>query len=158
MFRKILVPLDGTDAAARALPYAAELARRFAATLLLVDVVPTRDATLALAADIASGAMTDPALIAAEVSARETAAQGYITAVAEELAAQGLPVSTAVGQGAEGHGVVDIARRAGADLIVMAAHGHGPLGRLIFGNVTEDVIHHSPVPVLVVPPTQRARS
>ncbi|MER3631964.1 MAG: universal stress protein, partial [Blastocatellia bacterium] len=48
MFRKILVPLDGTDAAARALPYAAELARRFAATLLLVDVVPTRDATLAL--------------------------------------------------------------------------------------------------------------
>jgi nucleotide-binding universal stress UspA family protein len=156
MFQKIVVPLDGTDAAARALPYAVELARRFGAALVLVDVVPTRDATLALAADIASGAMTDPALIAAEVSARETAARGYITAVAEDLTAQGLHVSTAVGRGEEGPGVVDVARREGADLIVMAAHGHGPLGRLVFGNVTEDVIHHSPVPVLVIPPGRRA--
>jgi nucleotide-binding universal stress UspA family protein len=157
MFQKIVVPLDGTDAAARALPYAVELARRFGATLVLVDVVPTRDATLALAADIASGAMTDPTLIAAEVSARETAARGYITAVAEDLAGKGLQVSTVIGQGEEGPGVVDVARRAGADLIVLAAHGHGPLGRLVFGNVTESVLHHSPVPVLVVPPGARAR-
>lgn len=156
MFRKLLVPLDGTDAAARALPYAVELARRFDAALVLVDVVPTRDTTLALAADIASGAMTDPALIAAEVSARETAARGYITAVAEELAAQGVQVAAVVAQGAEGRGVVDVARREGADLIVMAAHGHGPLGRLVFGNVTEDVIHHSPAPVLVIPPRRGA--
>jgi|DewCreStandDraft_5_1066085.scaffolds.fasta_scaffold00558_5 nucleotide-binding universal stress UspA family protein len=156
MFRKLLVPLDGTDAAARALPYAVELARRFDAALVLVDVVPTRDTTLALAADIASGAMTDPALIAAEVSARETAARGYITAVAEELAAQGVQVAAVVAQGAEGRGVVDVARREGVDLIVMAAHGHGPLGRLVFGNVTEDVIHHSPAPVLVIPPRRGA--
>ncbi len=158
MFRTILVPLDGTDAAARALPYAVELARRFGAALVLVDVVPTRDTTLALAADIASGAMTDPALIAAERSARQTAARGYISGVAEELAAQGVQVSGVVAQGVEGRGVVEVARREGADLIVMAAHGHGPLGRLVFGDVTEDVIHRSPVPVLVVPPRRAAHS
>lgn len=152
MFTKILVPLDGSDDAAAAVPVAAELARGFGASLLLVEMVPTGRATLALAADVASGAMTDPELINADVEAREQAAEGYVSAMAEQLAAQGLDVSYAVGRGSEEGGIVQAAHDEGVDLIVMATHARGPLGRLVFGSITDDVVRHTTIPVLAVPP------
>ena len=152
MFRRILVPLDGSDEAATAVPVAAELARRFGAAVLLLEMVPTAGASLALAADTASGAMTDPNVIATAVEAREQVAEGYVSAVAEQLAGQGLDVSYSVGQGSEGAGFAEAARRENVDLIVMATHARGALGRLVFGSVTDDVVRHTTVPVLTVPP------
>lgn len=151
MFRKILVPLDMSDESRAALPFAAGLARQFDARLLLLDMVPTGGATLGLAADVASGALADPRVYNASVDAREQAAEGYIAAVAEELTAQGLDVAYAVGAGQEGAGIVDAARAQDVDLIVMATHARGGLGRLVFGSVTDDVIRRSHVPVLAVP-------
>ena len=152
MFSTILVPLDGTDEAGAALPVAIDLARRCGATLLLLEMVPTRVATLALAADVASGAMTDPKVIDAEVTAREQAAEGYLSALAEQLAADGLDARYAVGTGGEGEGIIAAARREGADLIVMATHARGAVGRLVFGSVADHVTRHAHIPVLVVPP------
>jgi nucleotide-binding universal stress UspA family protein len=152
MFGRILVPLDGSDEAASAVPFAAELARRFGSTILLLEMVRTTGTTLALAADAASGAMTDPHVIATEAEAREQAAEGYVSAVAEQLAGQGLDVSYTVGEGREGAGIADAAKREKVDLIVMATHARGTLGRLVFGSVTDDVVRHTTIPVLAVPP------
>jgi nucleotide-binding universal stress UspA family protein len=152
MFEKILVPLDGSDEAATALPVATALARQFGASILLLEMISTGGATLALAADVASGAMTDPGVIQTEVTAREQAAEGYISAVAESLAGEGLDVSYAVGRGSEGEGIAEAAAHEGVDLIVMATHARGTLGRLVFGSVTDDVIRHTTVPVLAIPP------
>jgi nucleotide-binding universal stress UspA family protein len=152
MFQKILVPLDGTDEGAAALPVATEMARQFEAALLLLEMVPARGASLGLAADAATGAMTDPNVFEAEVEAREQVAEGYISAMADQLSAEGFEVSFAVGTGGEGKGIVEAARREEVDLIVMATHGRSGLGRLVFGSTTDYVIRHAHIPVLVVPP------
>lgn len=151
MFTRILVPLDGTDSSMTALPVAKEMARRLGASLLLLEMVPVRGATMALVTDVASGAMTDPHVIETAVDVRETAAAGFVSAVAEELAGEGLDVSYTTGRGDEDEGIVQAAHDQGADLIVMASHRRGALQRLFSGSVTDDVVHHAGIPVLVVP-------
>lgn len=151
MFRRILVPLDGGEGAREALPYAVEVARRFGSAVLLVQVAPSGDAAIGLAANIASGGLGDSSLYGAEVEARRQVAESYIAAVAQELAAQGLDVAHTVGVGSESAGIIEAAIEGGADLIVMATHAHTGLGRLLFGSVTDQVIRHAGVPVLAVP-------
>ena len=155
MFQRILVPLDGSEESTAAVPVAAELGRRLGAALLLLEMVPTADAHLGLAADVASGALTDPTLYGAEVSAREQAAEGYVAAVADELAAQGLDVSYSVGVGSESAGVVEAVRAQGVDLVVIAAHTRSGLGRLFGGSAVDGILRAAGVPVLAVPPGPR---
>lgn len=151
MFTRLLVPLDGSDTSMAALPAAKALAHQFGASLLLLEMVPVRAANMALAADVATGAMTDPNVIQTEVEVREQAAESFVSAIAEELTAEGLDVSYSTGVGDEDDGIVQAARDQNIDLIVMASHRRGFLSRLISGSVTEDVIRQSSVPVLVVP-------
>lgn len=47
-----------------------------------------------------------------------------------------------------------LAKADDVDLIAMSTHGHGGLGRLVFGSVTDHVLRHSPVPVLVMRPPE----
>ena len=151
MFDRILVPLDGGDHAAAALPVAREMARRFGASLLLLQIVSTAGATAALAADVASGAMSDPSVIGGETTVREQIAESYISAVAEELAGEGFDVAYAVGEGGGGSGIVDAAQREGVSLILMAGGQRSGLSRFFTGSVRDHVVHNATVPVLVIP-------
>ncbi len=154
MYRKILVPLDGSDVAALALPPARAFARAFGATVLLLEVVPTGGAALALATDVASGAMTDPAAITGDVAVREQAAEGYVAAVAQELAAEGIDAAYAVGRGDESGGIIEASDREAVDLIIMATHQRGAIGRLFRGSVADDVVRRARMPVLIIPPVR----
>lgn len=151
MFSKLLVPLDGSDTSMAAVPVAVAMARQFGAKLLLLEMVPVRGANIALATDVATGAMTDPGVIQTDVEVREQAAEGFVSAVAEQLTAQGLDVSFTTGVGDEDDGILQATAEQGVDLVVMASHRRGFLGRLFSGSVTDDVVHQSRVPVLVVP-------
>ena len=150
MFSTIVVPLDGSDAAAAALPVAREMARRFDARLHLVQVVDTGAAALALGANAAAGALTDPSAITGQVDARVEVAKSYLSAVAEQLVDAGLSADYNVQGGSAGNGIIAAAAETGADLIVMSSHGHTGLGRLLLGSVTDHVVRNATTPVVVV--------
>jgi nucleotide-binding universal stress UspA family protein len=150
MFSTILVPLDGSDLAVAALPAAKAMASKFGAKLVLLTVVETGAATLALGANAAAGGMTDPAAITTEVDAHVEAAKAYLSATVEQLAEESLAAEFEVRGGSPGGAVVDAADESGAELIVMSSHGRGGLGRLIFGSVAEHVVRHATMPVMII--------
>lgn len=133
MFNRILVPLDGSPAAAAALPAARTIACAVDASIELVRVIePSRDAE--------------------ESREMLAAAQHNVWAVSDELVRGGVRVSTDVRSGEPGDAIVEAAKSAGADLIVMATHGRSGLQRAIVGSVTQRVLGKSPVPVVVLKP------
>jgi nucleotide-binding universal stress UspA family protein len=138
MSRTILVPLDGTSEAARALPYATLLARRFGpgARLLLVQPTTAPRGTR----DSAAGAA---ALKAADLYLRTTAAP---------LIRSGLNVATLAPYGPLAESVIFEAVTHEVGFIVAATHGRWGVDRLLHGSIAGDILHASPVPVMFVGP------
>ena len=137
--RAILVPLDGSELAERALGPARQLAVATGATLLLVQVVPEHD----------RGAVTG-------LSDEIEEAQRYLAGLACRLRAPGGGESapTILTQACSGDPAARIVREAEqwhTELIVMSTHGRGGLGRLVRGSVADAVLRASSVPVLLVP-------
>ncbi len=120
---RILVPLDDSAEARVALPYAAALAAP-GTEIVLLTVVPSANA-----ADLAPAGL-------------ESAAQ--------RLRVGGQQVHTEVAIGDPARRIIDTAVDLGAEMIVMASHGRGALGRLIYGSVADRVGRASPIPVMVV--------
>jgi nucleotide-binding universal stress UspA family protein len=137
-YRRILVPLDGSALAERALPFACRLAEQHGADLVLVRVVEPVGPL--------SGATLDG--VAASHSA-VGAAQLYLEELASRLPRRA--VVTAVYYGPPVDGILDEISLRHPDLVVMATHGRTGL-RVVLGSVADAVARQSPVPVLLVPP------
>ncbi|HEU5317771.1 MAG TPA: universal stress protein [Chloroflexota bacterium] len=137
-YRKILVPLDGSALAERALHYAETMARSQGAQVVLMraveaHVLPGRDTP---------GAQRHVV----------DEADAYLSRWAERIAAaSGLDVETAVYYGTAERGIVEEVTLRGADLVVMSTHGRSGLGRFIMGSVADHVLRNAPVPVMLVP-------
>lgn len=124
--KTILVPLDGSRLAERALPYATALARAVQGRLLLVWAVP------------------------GELPERVDHAATQLAASAGKLRAAGLTVDQQVSTDQPVPAITHLARDQ-ADLIVMSTHGRSGLGRWLYGSVADRVLHHASVPVFLVP-------
>lgn len=136
MFKKILVPLDGSELAAKILPQ-------------VVDLAKTQDAevTLLYVSDAALQENT-PALIQ-EAFAQETKrCQAFLGQVAKDLAAQGVKATPACVEGSAARQIIMYADAQGMDLIAMATHGKGEVA-WVLGSVAEKVVSHATVPVLL---------
>jgi len=142
MYRTLLVPLDGSVYGERALPMATALARHLSAQLVLVR---------AASATVFPGADATEAQVQAVGEATT-----YLEALASGMADRGLNVEVAVPFGdAAGEILVEIGVHR-ADLVVISTHGRSGLGRWFYGSVAEQVLHRSPVPVLLVHPVGEA--
>lgn len=136
MFARILVPLDGSPLAEGILPEVAELARRHGAEILLLRVAL---------------AHTFPGVDATEAQVHVVEeAETYLAGVERRLAAEGIPVSSAVRYGHAADEILDHAQARRADLIAMCTHGRTGLLRILLGSVAEAVLRGSPVPVLLL--------
>lgn len=138
MYHTLIVPLDGSAFSERALPMATSFARSLGAQVIL-----TRAASV----------LPFPAIDGAEVQVQAVReAQVYLSALASRLTEQGLNIDFAVPYGDAAESIlVEIGLRR-ADLVIMCTHGRSGLGRWIYGSVAEQVLHRSPVPVLLVHP------
>lgn len=153
MFTKILVPLDGSDAAEAALPPAMEIARRFDAEIVLLQVTPGYGPALAATAAESFGASGSVAAAVEMEEAAEVAATAYLDAVRDEY---GAAWATLVADGDSASAIVEQAQAASIDLIVMATHARSGLRRLFLGSVADDVIRRAGgIPVLVVHAEER---
>ena len=148
MFRSTLVPLDQTRFAEAALPFASRLAREAGSRLQLV---------LAHQGVPAVGGMGEIAFVPTGIEgALRDQERAYLRDVAADLVLNGLgTVGYREVEGPAGEAVCDEAERVKADLIVMATHGRGAVGRLWHGSVAEQVVRHSRSPVLLVPSGSR---
>ena len=142
-FKCILVPLDGSPLAERALPLATALALKFESQVILLRVLDIPTPTIPT---------FHPEIIPSWVSeAREQAhqeAERYLKAWQAELRQQGFEVRILLHDTSPAEDIIDAAIAEDVDLIVMSAHGRGGLARWNFGGVADKVARHSSCPVL----------
>lgn len=140
----ILVPLDGSELAERAMPAAAALARRAGAELRLVHVhVPIPAEPIY----VEGLPVVDEHLH----SLRRMHEQAYLDQVLQKAAA-GIPAATVILEGRVADALADYARSTEAALVVMTTHGRGGLERAWLGSVAEELTRVSPVPLLLIRP------
>ncbi len=141
LFKKILVPLDFSDSSRAAQQRAEELARATGAELLLLHAI---DDTPLLLVDAA-------AYIPAEAFEQyQTAAKQSLDACVQEAQKSGVAVSAQLMRGRPDQTILEAAKKAGADLIVMGTHGRSGVRHLLLGSVAERVVRTSPLPVMTV--------
>ena len=141
MFKRILVPVDGSSTALRAVERAVGLAQAFGARIDLVSVV---DPYPFLGADYALG--QDEFKAAATASSNQALARAEATVVAA-----GLPCERKIIDSHLIHeGILEAAQAMGADLIVMGSHGRHGIEKLLLGSTAQRVLSHTKLPVLVV--------
>lgn len=143
MFKRILVPTDGSELTERAVRSAIQLAQQFGASVQALTVTePYPYSPLAEAQPIEPQEFLDAEM--------RLAAQ-RLKAVTEAAAAAGVPCEGASVEGAQPwRAICDQAQASGADLIVMASHGRSGIAGLLLGSETQKVLTHCAVPVLVV--------
>jgi nucleotide-binding universal stress UspA family protein len=140
MFQRILVPLDGSERAAKALSVAARLARCSGGTLILVRVaIPASEALW-----YAAGGM--PIILQ---DSFETA-ESYLQDLANSPLLTGVKVLTEAYSGSPAEVILLASRKHKCDLIVMCSHGYSGMTRWMLGSVAQKVASHSNIPVLIL--------
>jgi nucleotide-binding universal stress UspA family protein len=147
MFKKILVPLDGSMLAEKALPYAVRLANRLDAQLYLIRVVEA------------------PRLVGNQHKLAKglvNSAESYLANLTHLLSSrtlkphtEALRLHTAVIRGEAVAEICSFARNLEIDLVVMSTHGRSGLPRLLAGSVATKILHQLNTPVMLVRPFEQ---
>ncbi|AEB10527.1 universal stress protein [Desulfobacca acetoxidans] len=140
MFKKILVPLDGSDLAAKILPQVEELAKMCGAQVTLITVGSS-------GIDLAGVASPEVFQTAAEHDKR--ASERYLQKVTGDLQGKGLTVNWAYLQGMPAQAIIKYADDNDVDLIALATHGKGEVA-WVLGSTAEKVVSHATAPVLLI--------
>ncbi len=154
MFTNILVALDGSELAEKALPLASDLGNSSGGTVHLVQAVsrqPELEAARGGSGDSVLTAEYEQDMARKLVEARLSRGKEYLDGVAVQLRNAGVKVETTILEGAADERVISYSRDHGVDLIVISTHGYGGVKRFLLGSVTDRVIRSCEVPVLVVP-------
>lgn len=138
--KNILVPTDFSEVSVKAVSYGVALARQFDATLWLLHVVLpvpsyTGMETVPIAMDEAQ-VTADAEQRMAEFAARHVPSDVAVTAV--------------VRHGAAEKEISEFAKAREIDLLIASTHERTGLNRMLFGGITEKIVHHSPCPILIV--------
>ena len=132
MYEHILVPLKSVPGDDVLVEHAAKLAKLTGGVVTLAHVVHSHSRD--------------------EAAFLEAEATGKLTKLAERLGKRGLQTEIIVGRGEPAEGILAAIKQVGADLVVMATHGHSNVRHLLVGSVTEEIIRNSEAPVLLIRP------
>jgi len=142
MYKTILVPLDGSKRAERILHHIEELAQRYHAKVIFVQVVEPPLAAV--------GAGVYVAAYQEELEKRTKRAESYLAGLQGEFREKQIEAESCVSYGPVVQGILDAAKREGADLIAMASHGRSGLSQFFYGSVAAGVLHRVDRPLLLI--------
>ena len=141
MYKKILVPLDGSELAKKALAEAEKFVKFFDAEIILFQVVPFMPI-------YGSPELVTPLIIDEK---QKEAAEKYLANLTEEFKKRGIRVTAMVKTGQQvAVEIIDFAKEAGVDLIVMCTHGRSGLTRWVLGSVAHKVLTRAETPILLL--------
>ena len=144
MFKRIVVPLDGSELAERALAQAEELAHATGVPIRIVRVVDVGK----LVTHSPLGFGVAPTALQLALDDEERFSREYLERIVREVTERGVDASSELRYGVAEREIVDLTRP--DDLIVMATHGRGGVSRWFMGSVAEEIARRSPVPVMLV--------
>ena len=141
MYKKILVPLDGSGLAKKALDEAEKLAKIFDSEIILFQVVPFMPI-------YGSPELVTPLIVDEK---QKEVAERYLTKLSEELKGKGFKVMAMVKTGQQvAMEIIDFARESGVDLIVMNTHGRSGITRWVLGSTAHKVLTRAETPILLL--------
>ena len=145
MYKRILIPTDGSPLAGKAIKAGVELAAQLGATVVGYHAFEPIEITYY---NLGTGGRASE-VKAIQKQLRE-AGHAHLAQVRAAAQAQGVACETVTTNPATPYqGIIDAARQHQCDVIFMASHGRGTMASLLLGNVTQKVLAHSKLPVLV---------
>ena len=151
MYRRILVPVDGSATAKRGLHEAVRLSKALGSELRLVHIVD--DSPLALNPE--TGIAAAPLVQDFAEGGKEILKEARGIAAAEGVTVDAVLHENFTGRIADL--IVEEAKNWGAELIVMGTHAHGGIRHAVLGSDAEMVLHGAEIPVLLVRVAERSR-
>ena len=139
MWKKILVPLDGSKLAASILPEVVKLAQLFSAEITLIHSCHTESFGVGEAS---------PGVATAAPAVEKKECEAFLAKGGNDLKAQGVNVTWVCVEGVPPREIIGYAQKNGMDLIAMASHGRGEVAWTL-GSTAEKVVTHATVPVLL---------
>jgi len=142
MYKKILVPLDGSELAEVVLPHVKEIAAGYGeGKVILLRIVEPLPAGTPPAVDFE---------VVQKAGAK--AAEEYLARMKAQLSKEGLNVEAKVLIGRPAETIIEFAQRNKVDLITLATHGRSGITRWVLGSVADRLVRSSSIPVLLIRP------
>lgn len=143
MYKKILVPLDGSGRAEAILPHVIELARCMDSEVILLRVFATDFGNV-------DDYGHDPEFYEAIRAECKEKIRAYLVGVQKDRLDGGIKVRVLAEEGPVIDTILNIADREGTDLIAMSSHGRTGLARVFYGSVAAGVLCHANRPLLLI--------
>jgi nucleotide-binding universal stress UspA family protein len=148
MLSQVLVSLDGSELAERALPYAKKVVEP-TGEIILLSVVDIPDFPIYTAYPMPTvKPEPDYSTVVTDLLA---ASKEYLEGIATKLRLEGLRVKTVVKSGDPATSIIEEAQERYVDTIVISTHGRSGFSKWLFGSVTQKVLSAMPCPVIVIP-------
>ncbi len=141
MYKKILIPLDGSKRAEKILPHVEELAVRYQAAVILLQIIDP-------AVDISRASLLVP--LSDQLAPRHEVAKTYLDGVKAGLEKKKIEVRTVVETGIPLEMICQTAEQEKVDLIALASHGRTGAARLFYGSVASGVLNRVDRPLLLI--------
>jgi nucleotide-binding universal stress UspA family protein len=144
MYKKILVPLDGSPLAEAVLPHAQALAKSEGAEIVILRVpdLPAPDLFT-----------HNPAMANKIVEDSEIESDRYLKEEVKKIKGKGVKVTGLIREGPVPDTILAAAKETHADMIAMSTHGRSGIQRWLIGSVADRVVHFSPIPVMLIHPS-----
>jgi len=141
MYRKILVPLDGSVRAEKILPHVEEMALKYSSKVILLQVVEP----------IVTVSSVDIYVPVSEpLTAKLEQAQAYLNDIRKRFQEKQIEVDSRVASNRIVDAICETAESEKADLIAMASHGRTGAARVFYGSVAAGVLHCVDRPLLII--------